>query len=190
MAHEDTILQIMEILKIADKHSIGDIMASKGIWAPGTSANNNSYKGLFVLSEQKRLFRGDGFFRTMECKSSYGEHARILTAVLTEILKIQVINPVICREITIPEIGLRPDAICLITKDNHGLCFILEVCNNETKQYLQSKVNAWRGWEGATGYLSRLFGYNIPFFDFVISGDVVLDGTYQFQTYIEEVKKN
>lgn len=60
MAHEKTILTIMESLVIADKHIIGDIMAHKKIWNTGTSAVNNSYKALKHLVSLKKMEEVDG----------------------------------------------------------------------------------------------------------------------------------
>lgn len=59
MAHEDTIYELMEELVIADKHTIGDIMAHKGIWTKGVSAVNNSYKALENLVEAGKLEKGE-----------------------------------------------------------------------------------------------------------------------------------
>lgn len=88
MAHEKTILTIMESLVIADKHVIGDLMAHKGIWKAGTSAVNNSYKALNALVDLGKLERGDGWFRLRGCRSEYREHAQILTKALAEIIKV------------------------------------------------------------------------------------------------------
>ena len=180
MAHEETIFQLMEILKVADKQIIADIMAAKGHWTAGTSAVNNSYKSLCNLCDLGKLTKGDGYFKLTDCKSEYREHARLITQALAEILKLP-LDSTIYREITIPDVGLRPDAICLITKNNQGFCFILEVCNNETPEYLQSKINVWNNWPNDTAFLSELFGYRIPHYD--IMPVTVLDG---FKAFLKE----
>jgi hypothetical protein len=188
MAHEETIYGLMEQLVIADKHVVGDLMANKELWTAGVSAVNNSYKALNTLVDAGRMERGDGYFRLPGCKSEYKEHAQLLTKSLAEILKIK-INSKIVREATLNEIGLRPDALVLLTKENQALCFILEVCNNEFPEFLQQKVNAWKQWDGSLEILSQLFKTKIKAFDIVVSGDITADGTLEFNQYLEEVAK-
>lgn len=187
MAHEEAIYGLMEALVIADKHTIGELMAHYEIWNAGTSAVNNSYKALNFLVDQGKLEKGDGYFRLLGCKSEYKEHAQLLTKALAEILKPNYLT-IILREPTLDEIGLRPDAIVFLTKEDKGLCFILEVCNNEFPEYLTQKVNAWRGWDGAAEKLSELFGEDIKEFDIVVAGDIEAEGTFNFNAYMEEVQ--
>jgi hypothetical protein len=178
MAHEDTIYAVMESLVIADKHVIGDIMAHKGLWTKGTSAVNNSYKALNCLVDSGKLVKGDGYFKLPDCKSDYKEHSQLLSKALAEIIKF---NPTckIFREHTITEKGLRPDGIVLLTRDDQACCFILEVCNNESEDYLTQKINTWNAWDGANKYLSDLFGEDIPFFQIVVSDNL--------KTFMEEL---
>jgi hypothetical protein len=180
-------MEFMNQLVIADKHTIGELMAHKKLWTAGVSAVNNSYKALNTLVDAGRLERGDGYFRLPGCKSEYKEHAQLLTKALTEILKIN-LQSTIKREITLNEIGLRPDALILLTRDNQSVCFILEVCNNEFPEFLQQKVNAWRQWGGALETLSQFFETKIKAFDIVVSGDITADGTFNLKSYLEEVK--
>ena len=182
MAHVETVYKLMEELCIADKHIIGDIMAHKGIWNPGTSAINNSYK----ILTNSNFERGDGWFRVKGCLSEYKAHARALTAALASIIKLN-LNYKILREPTLKNIGLRPDALVFLTKNNQSVCFILEVCNNEFPEFLQQKVNAWRQWEGALETLSQLFETKIKAFDIVVSGDITADGTFNLKSYLEEI---
>jgi len=49
----------------------------------------------------------------------------------------------ILREPEIKELGLRPDAVVLLTRGDKALCFVLEICLNETEDYLRQKINAW-----------------------------------------------
>jgi hypothetical protein len=163
---EEEIRQFMATLKIADKHTIGKIMSTKGHWSAGTSASNNAYKVLCALAALGQIERYQGYFRTKGCKSEYGEHARLITQAITEIL-INYPDSIIHREHTIPEVGLRPDALVLIKKENQGLCIVLEALVNETETYLQSKLNTWQSWSGATEYLSGLFGFRIPHFTII-----------------------
>ncbi|MFA5823207.1 MAG: hypothetical protein WC853_09045 [Thermodesulfovibrionales bacterium] len=183
MAHEEVVYQLMESLAIASKQEIGDIMATKKIWTAGPSTFNNSYKALCALTDIGKLIKGDGYFKLPSCKSEYKEHSQLITKALAEVLKLEV-QSTIFREITIPEVGLRPDAICLLTKNNQGYCMILEVCNNETPEYLQSKINVWDNWQGDAQFLSQLFKYKIPHYEVVPV--TVLDG---FKDYLQEVTK-
>jgi len=171
MAHETTIFEIIQTLVIADKHVVADVMARRGLWTKGVSAVNNSYKTLNYLADCGKLVKGDGYFKLPHCKSDYAEHARLLTKAFAEILKA---NPacLIFREYTIAEKGLRPDGIIVLRKEDQGLCFVLELCNKESEDYLQQKINTWRYWQGATSYLSQLTGYQIPHFDIVRSGEL------------------
>jgi hypothetical protein len=185
MAHEELIYGLMESLVIADKHIIGDIMASKGIWTAGTSASNNADK---VLKNDHRLEKVDGYYRIIGCKSEYKEHSRLLTKAIAEIHKLN-FEAKVYREKTFSSIGLRPDAVVLLTKNNQHLCFILEVCNNEFPEFLQQKVNAWRQCDGALDLLSKLFETWIKAFDIVVAGDIAAEDTFEFHQYLEEVKK-
>lgn len=188
MAHDETIYGLMESLVIADKHIVGDIMAKKGIWTAGTSTINNSYKALNLLADGGKLIKGTGFYKLPDCKSEYKEHSQLLTKAIAEILKIER-HAQIFREHSIEEKGLRPDAIVLLTHDSKGLCFFLEVCNNETPEYLQAKINTIKHWPEAKEYLSNLFKTKIKEFDIVVSGNLLSDDAIAFNTFIEEVKK-
>lgn len=188
MAHEELIYGLMESLVIADKHIVGDLMAHKGILTAGTSSVNNSYKTLNILVDAGRLERGDGFFRLPGCKSEYKEHAQLLTKALAEILKLNLTSKII-REITLNEIGLRPDALVLLIKNNQAVCFILEICNNEFPEFLQQKVNAWRQWNGALEALSQFLETKIKAFDIVVAGDISAEGTFEFNQFLKDIKE-
>lgn len=186
MAHEDLVFELMQGLVIADKHRIGDIMAHKKIWTPGVSAVNNSSKALNNLSDLGKLEKGDKFYRIVGCQSNYGTHAKLLTVYLSEIIKLDY-QTKIFREKTISEIGLRPDALVLLTKNNQALCFVLEACHNEFPQFLAQKVTTWLGWENALPFLSQLFETEIKAFDIVVAGDIVAEGTFNFKEYKEAI---
>jgi len=186
MAHDDKVLRVMESIKIADKHVLAQIMASQGIWKAGTSAVNNSYKALTDLTAMGKLVKGDGYFKTPDCRSEYADHARLLTKSLSELYKHS--DPIIFREHTITEVAIRPDALVLSTKSGKGICFVLEVCHTETPEYLNQKVTTWRNWDNSLNYLSELFGYKIPHFEIVVDGEAP-SGCYEFNRFIEEVVK-
>jgi hypothetical protein len=167
MAHDETVMEIMNQLIIADKHIVGDLMAHKGLWTAGVSAVNNSYKALNLLVDAGRLERGNSYFRLPGCcKSEYKEHAQHLTKALASIIKLNY-TTTIFREHEIKEVGLRPDAIVLLIRGNEALCFILEVMNNESPAYFTQKRNVWDSWQGAKDYLSKLFNTNIKAYDIV-----------------------
>jgi hypothetical protein len=178
---------LISCLKIADDKVVGEIMSSRGHWTAGQSARNNSFKVLKSLADQKLIRKGRGYFSTLDCKSEYGEHARLLTQALAQIL---IATPAtIFREHTISEIGLRPDAICLIIRQNQGLCFILEVLHNETTEYFKQKLSTWKTWSGATDYLSRLFGFEVMNFSVITSGQQLLfDETLTLDDLLKELK--
>ena len=169
--------EILQSLRIADPITVGEILLAKGLYSTLQSARVNAQKKLNQLVAQGALERGHGFYRALGCKSEYKEHSQLLTKTLAELFKIPA-KPIIHREITIPEVGLRPDAICLITKDNQGLCLILECLINETESYYAMKENTWNNWDGATDYLSQLFGYSIPHFELVPI--ITVDGFKEF----------
>jgi hypothetical protein len=178
----------MEQLVIADKHIIAEIMAFKKIWLTGTSSVNNSYKVLNLLVDSGKLIKGDGYFKLPDCKSEYKEHAQLLTKALAEILKLNYTSKIF-REVTLQEVGLRPDALVLLIKDSQALMFVLEVCNNEFPKFLQQKVNVLRNWDWVLEMFSKIFETKIKAFDIVVSGDITADGTFEFNQYLEEVEK-
>jgi hypothetical protein len=178
MRKDEEIMRLMEILRIADKHTIGKIMAARGHWTEGTSANNNAYKALSDLTDLRRIEKCKGYFRVPGCESEYQEHARLITQALSEIL-IKFPDSVIYREHTISEVGLRPDALVLITQGKKGCCIILEVVNHESEESLIEKWHVWEHWARAGVYLSELFGTRIQHFDFVRHD--------QLNRYLEEI---
>jgi hypothetical protein len=183
MAYEEEVFSLMSHLVISDKHVISSLMSHR--WQEGASSVNNAYKALTNLVGMGKLEKGDGFFRLHGCKSEYKEHAQLLTQALARIIKLNLPYK-IYREHTIQSVSLRPDAIVLIHKKPKGLCFILEVVNYETEEYLTKKINAWAHWEKGLWYLSGLFGIEIPCFDIVVAG-TDLKAQFQFKKYLEEV---
>lgn len=183
MAYESEVLSLMSHLIIADKHIIASLMSNR--WQEGTSSVNNAYKALTNLVGMGKLEKGDGFFRIPGCKSEYKEHSQLLSKVIAEIIKTNLVSKIM-REPNVSEAGLRPDAIVLLARDNKGLCFILEVANNEKEDYLCQKVNTWLHWDSAKEALSELLGLKISCFDIVVAGNAIT-GTFEFQDYLKEV---
>jgi len=184
MKYETEVLDVLKQIRISCPSVIGEIFAARGIWTGGTSARNNAYKILKSLADQKLIEQCKGYFRTLDCKSDYKEHSRLLTQALKEILKLT--DCVIHREQLVPTVALRPDALCLLEVDNSGLCFALEVVHNETPDYLRQKINAWRNWDGALEYLSNLFNQDIPCYSIVVYGQPFPD-TIPFEELLKEV---
>jgi hypothetical protein len=128
------------------------------------------------------------YYRLPGCQSNYKEHAILLTKALAQILKLN-LESKIYREITLKEIGLRPDALVFLKKDKLCLCFCLEICNNEFPEFLQQKINAWQHWNGAKETLSLLFEKRIEEFDIVVSGDIAAEGTFEFNQYLKDLEE-
>jgi hypothetical protein len=160
----EEIMKIMEAVKVSDSKTIGKIMASRGRYKEGNSAIINSHKKLMEGVEARRLEKIPKAFRVVGCKSEWKEHAQLITSALAEII-INYPDSIIYREHQIQEVGLRPDAVCLIIKENLARCIILEIMNTETEKYLQQKINTWQQWPNALEYLSNLFGYRIPHYE-------------------------
>jgi len=188
MAHDDKIDSIMESLRIATKHQVGDVMASWGFWSRGTSASNNSDKVLKNEVSYGKLIKENNYYKRPDCRSTFQPHSQFLTDALVEVLKLN-LNAKIYREYFLKEISLRLDALVFLTKGNRHLVFALEVCNTELPEYLVSKVNALKNYDGALQTFSLLFETKIKAFDIVVSGDISANGVFEFKNYIEEVKK-
>lgn len=166
----------MNYLKIADAKIIGAILFALGYFSTLHSARVNAQKHLNNLVALGHLVRGDGFYRIPECQSEYGEHARLLTACLAQILSIKDLTTTIHREVSVP-IGFRADAVVLCEKDGKGICFVLEVAHNETHDYLRRKVDAYKKWKEAKAFLTQLFNKPIRGYGFVCSGKEVSGAT-------------
>ncbi|RJR18186.1 MAG: hypothetical protein C4581_06620 [Nitrospiraceae bacterium] len=186
MLREKLLFTVIQSLKILDAKLLGEIYYKQGLYNSVHSGRTNAQKHLNRLHSEGKLERIGKYYRVKGCRSEGGDHSLKLSEALTEILKITGIQPVIFRETKTP-LNLIPDAMVLLIKDGKGLSFILEVANEETDNYLQSKVNDWRAWRAAKEYLSDLFKYQIPHFDIVVKGDYVPDGCYPFASYLKEV---
>jgi len=184
VAHDDLVCELMKELHIADKHIIGDIMAHKGFWTAGTSAINNSYK----ILTNSNFERGDGWFRVKGCLSEYKPHARGLTAALASIIKLN-LDYKILREPTLKNIGLRPDSLIMLTKNDKSIVMVLEVCLNELPIFLDQKVHAWQQYDAALEELSTLFQTKVKAYDIVVLGDYIPEGTFEFNQYLKDVKE-
>lgn len=166
MTKEDEVMAVMETLVIAKDKHIGEVMAARGHWTAGQSARVNAGKVLKKLAESGRIERFNGCFRKIGCRSQFKEHSQLLTDALTELLKNY--KAKVAREVWVEKIGLRADAICLLTEGNRGYAFILEILNNESLgQANRNKRRVWEQFPDANSFLSQLLGYKIPWFDFI-----------------------
>lgn len=162
---KEKVFELIKMLGVSDTKTIGRVMLAWGIWSTENSATVNSHKALVKLSELNKIERCNGFWR-LNSKSEYGDHAKAITEKLADIV-IQYPQSIIYREHEIKEVGLRPDALILKVDGNKGKCEILEVRINEPDRYYKQKVNTWNQWQGATEYLSSLFGFRIKSFKIV-----------------------
>lgn len=178
MEHAERIRSFMNELVYATKHDIGDLMAHEGVWKPGTSAVNNSYKYLEEdvggYLEKGKSEKG-GFYKLKGKKGNHDEHSRLVTAELVKIKKIPY-ETKIFRECFIGEKGLIPDALILTINGNKAACWILEVKNFENESFYAQKVHTWEAWEEANGYLSNLFGVKVKAFQLINKAEEVKNG--------------
>jgi hypothetical protein len=164
----DLILHLFNLLKIATKHEIGDLLSAiTGKWKPGVSASNQAYKHLQPLVDVRKLKRNGIVYFLPHVKATWTPHTEFLTKTLVDLLKLYP-DSLIYREKLLP-IKIRPDALVLLKNGDKGRLLIVEVCNTETEKYLESKIVAWQSWD-ALPYLSELFGYRIPHYEFYIVG--------------------
>lgn len=190
MGHDEKIVTIFNYLKISDAKTIGEICYALGMWGNLHSSQVNSQKHLKTkvdLGQLEYIKHGNaGFYRVLGCKSEYGEHARLLTTHLAQILSVKAITATIHREAEIP-IGLRADALVLCQREAKGICFVLEVAHHETHDYLKRKVDAWKKWKGAKDFLSEKFNRPIRSYGFVCSGKEV-SGAVPFNQLLRRLK--
>lgn len=186
MAHEELIMKVAKPLKVFDKHVGVRAMGDRCPWKEGPSQVNNFYKGCLKLVEWGELENCKGFFR-VNSKSDYKEHSQQLSRGIAEFLRLSNLDVTVHREKTISKIGYRADAIIFLKKQNKGRVFFLEICVKENFKFLNSKVNFLLSWNGATRYLSDLFGVNVPFFDIVTDG-LEHPETINLKTFLEDVR--
>ncbi len=191
MGHKEKVMEVMQVLKKANDVIAGDVVNIRYNigWSRGHSERMQARKVLDRLVAERKIIKKDGYYHTPDVKDGYGEHAQLLTCAIAEILKLGNNKPIIFRE-KLLSVGLRPDALVLLKRNNQGLCFALEILNNETRPYLQQKINTWKNWRQGTAELSRLFNVKIPHFDVVVHPEKPLTGdVVAFNDLIKEVKK-
>jgi len=180
--------RLIEIFRVANDDVIGKV-ARKVFnlkWKEGLSARNQAHKILDELALTNKIIKGKGFYAVNEYRGEFKEHDKLVTNSMAELILLKL--PItVYREVSAP-IGIRSDIITLIKKDGEALCAVIEVANNETPEYLNQKVVAWKNWKEANIHLSNLFGINIPCFSIVTHG-INHPDTMSFESFIEEVQK-
>jgi hypothetical protein len=161
-------MSVLVSLQVFTALDVGQIYFSQGKYKDLHSARIQAQKHLNKEVALGNLEKRQDFYCVPGYRGEHKQHSRLLTQSLVKILTKH--EAVIFREHSVPTIGLRPDALVLITKENQGLCFILEVIHNETAEYFKQKLTAWQNWPEATSYLTQLFGYEIPSFAIVTTG--------------------
>jgi hypothetical protein len=165
MAHEDTVIGLMEKLEIADDLTVGEIMAGWGHWKPGQSARVQAAKALKNLTDLGKMEKGDAY-RLPGIKSTWTPHNRSLSKAISEILT-NYPHSIVFREHSISEVGLRPDALIMVDDGDEVAVIVLEIMHEETEAYFTQKMNTWRQWDKSNEYLSNLFGYEIENFSLI-----------------------
>ena len=174
MTKEEFAERFMEIVGVANPHHLKLAMRKNT-----HSGYVQAQRILNGLSDLGKLERAKGVYKTPACKSEGSSHALSVTQHIAEIFN-KFDNPLIYREKLIEEVALRPDIMVFIAREGKGLCFILEIVDTETAEYLQMKRTTWAKWPGASQYLSNLFNAKISRYDFVTSDE--------FNAYMEVVK--
>lgn len=180
--------QIICSLRVFSARDVGRILYSHGYYSNPHSAQVQAQKELNLRVALGQIEKHLSFYRVKGCLANYAEHAAALTEALVKLLSLKL--PItLHREIIIPEIAHRFDAIGCITSRNRGLCFILEVANHESEDYLRSKLNSWSHWDGALSKLSSLSGYRVPTFVFVAEAPYEIPGIIPFNLFMEELHR-
>jgi hypothetical protein len=174
---KEKVLKIMETFQIAGTHEVADQMTE---YKKGPSRYTNANKHLEYWAGLKKIEKCDGFWRMPGCRAEYSPHTKALTIAIGKILKVEATHH-IHREYQISEIGLRPDLICFLTRGDKAICFLLEICLTEKESYTEMKERAFKDWPDKLKFLSDLFHYPIPHYDFIADRGTELDH------YIKEV---
>ena len=167
MAHEELIERTIRNLGKATARQIGEILHAKGLVSSIESGDATCRRVLADLISKGEI-KKEGSCYMLPNLSGFGEHDKKLTEALVKIMKLW--KCYIYREHSIEEVGLRPDAIVIVVKDNKACCIILEVVNTEPDNYLKQKFTTWKGWKNNLSYLSSLTMTEVPFFIFCTYG--------------------
>jgi hypothetical protein len=185
----ERIKKLVEVFKVANDHVIGNVAAEiyNLNWKKeGLSRRNNAHKYLDELALTNQIKKGKGFYSIKEYQGEYklGGHDRRITETTAQLICLKL--PItIYREVSFP-IGIRSDLVILIGKGNKAICAVIEVANNETPEYLNQKIIAWKNWTEAPQDLSNLFSTNIPHFSIITEG-ITHPLAVEFTKFIEEV---
>lgn len=177
------VMQILSLLKVATAKIISLIL-----YPDSTNPHSSvvqTQKQLTILVQTGKIIRGTGWYALPEYRGSYLEHDRLRTSVIARLIFLKL--PIsVYTEVSFP-IGIRSDIIVLIGNVGKAICAVIEVANNETPEYLNQKITAWKNWTEAPQHLSNLFKTPIPYFTIVTQG-ISHPLAVDFEKFIEEVK--
>jgi hypothetical protein len=180
MEVKDEIRRLVEVFRVANDDVIGN--TARQIfnlnWKEGLSSRNQAHKILDELALTHKIQKGKGFYAVKEYQGEYKEHDRLVTHCIAQFILLK-LPLTVYREVSFP-IGIRSDIVALIGKNGKGTCVIVEVANNETPEYLNQKMVAWKNWQGANEALEQLFDAPIPYFSVIISRNQPDDDFNQF----------
>jgi len=182
------ILEYLQLLRVSDPQTLGNLVSEiKHIWTPGHSSRVQAQKILNKLVELNQIIRGNGWYAVKDYKGNFLEHDQLITKCLAQLLSLFP-ESLIKREVSLP-VGLRADSIILlIRKGGDALCLVLEVCLNETPEYLNQKIQTWKEWEEAPAVLSKIFNCSIPHFTIAVYGEECPKEIILFDQLIERLK--
>jgi hypothetical protein len=187
MEMADSIKNLVEVFKVANDDVIGN--TARQIfnlnWKEGLSARNQAHKILDELALTRNIQKGKGFYAVKEYQGEYKEHDRLVTHCIAQFVLLK-LPLTVYREVSFP-IGIRSDIVALIGKNGKGICAVVEVANNETPEYFNQKMTAWKNWTQAPEYLSNLFGTPIPHFSIITEG-ITHPLAVDFKSFLEEAK--
>ena len=181
---------LIDIFKVANDDVIGNIAAElyNLNWKKeGLSRRNNAHKYLDELALTHQIQKGKGFYAVKGYQGEYkpGGHDRSVTDCMARLVLLK--HPIsIFREVSFP-VGLRSDIVALIGKNGKGICAVVEVVNNETPEYFNQKMTAWKNWTQAPEYLSNLFGTPIPHFSIITEG-ITHPLAVDFKSFLEVLR--
>jgi hypothetical protein len=184
----DRIKTLLTVFRVANDEVIGNV--ARHIynlkWKEGLSARNQAHKILDKLALTNQIQKGKGFFAVRDYKGDYREHDRLLTKLSAQLLLLKL--PItIHREVSFFPIAIRSDLVILLGRNGKATCAVIEVANNETPEYLNQKIVAWKNWKEAPQALSKLFNAPIPYFSLVVEG-ISHPLAVDFKKFLEELK--
>jgi hypothetical protein len=142
LSEQNFLLTTLSLLKVSDAKTVSSI-----IYPDSTNPHSSvvqTQKQLNILADTGKLIRGKGWYALPSYRGSNPLHDRLITSVIARLILLKL--PIsVYREVSFP-IGIRSDIIVLLGKNSQALCVVIEVANNETPEYLNQKITAWKNW--------------------------------------------